>query len=296
MYYLEATNSNGCSSPTRTAVSVVATPAPGKPTVTGNDNGVCPGKTATLTAASTTAGVNFRWYTVATGGTPIYTGVTFVTPALNANTTYYVEAFTTGGCISAGQRTSVQVSIAQPLPAPVVVVDNTTATTITFRWSSVTGAQRYEVTLDNGVTFIPPSSGANGTTHTVTGLQPNQSATIQVRAIGASECETSALSTAITGKTSNPQGNNIFVPNLFSPNGDGINDIEYVYSTSIAQLEFRVYNQWGQLVFTSKDQRQGWDGTMSGQKQPVGVYVYILRATMQDGTVITKKGNITLMR
>ena len=296
MYYLEATNSNGCSSPTRTAVSVEATPAPGKPTVTGNDDGICPGKTATLVAASTTAGVDFRWYTLATGGTPIYTGATFVTPALNANTTYYVEAFTTGGCISAGQRTTVQVDIAQPLPAPVVTVDNTTATTITFRWSPVTGAQRYEVTLDNGVTFIPPSSGPNGTTHTVTGLQPNQSATIQVRAIGASECETSALSTAITGKTSNPQGNNIFVPNLFSPNGDGINDIEYVYSTAIAQLEFRIYNQWGQLVFTSKDQRQGWDGTMSGQKQPVGVYVYILKATMQDGTVITKKGNVTLMR
>ena len=296
MYYLEATNSNGCSSTTRTAVSVVATPAPGKPTVTGNDNGVCPGKTATLIAASTTAGVDFRWYTVATGGTPIYTGATFVTPALNANTTYYVEAFTTGGCISAGQRTTVQVNIAQPLPAPVVTVDNTTATTITFRWSPVTGAQRYEVSLDNGVTFIPPSSGPNGTTHTVTGLQPNQSATIQVRAIGASDCETSALSTAVTGKTTNPQGNNIFVPNLFSPNGDGINDIEYVYSTAIAQLEFRIYNQWGQLVFTSKDQRQGWDGTMSGQKQPVGVYVYILKATMQDGTVITKKGNVTLMR
>jgi gliding motility-associated-like protein len=296
MYYLEATNSNSCSSPTRTAVSVQATPAPGKPTITGNDAGVCPGKTATLTAASTTSGVDFRWYTVATGGTPIYTGATFVTPALNANTTYYVEAFTTGGCISAGQRTTVVVNIAQPLPAPVITVDNTTATTITFRWSPVTGAQRYEVTLNNGVTFIPPSSGANGTTHTITGLQPNQSATIQVRAIGTSDCETSALSTAVTGKTTNPQGNNIYVPNLFSPNGDGINDIEYVYGTAIAQLEFRIYNQWGQLVFTSKDQRQGWDGTMSGQKQPVGVYVYIVRATMQDGTVITKKGNITIMR
>ncbi|HEY9262684.1 gliding motility-associated C-terminal domain-containing protein [Chitinophaga sp.] len=296
MYYLEATNSNGCSSPTRTAVSVEATPAPAKPTVTGNEAGVCPGQTATLTAASTTAGVDFRWYSQAIGGTPLFTGATFVTPALTTATTYYVEAFTTGGCISAGQRTIVAVDIAQPLPAPVVTVDNTTATTITFRWSPITGAQRYEVTLDNGVTFIPPSSGANGTTHTVTGLQPNQSATIQVRAIGASDCETSALSAAVTGKTTNPQGNNIYVPNLFSPNGDGVNDIEYVYSTAIAQLEFRIYNQWGQLVFTSKDQRQGWDGTMSGQKQPVGVYVYIVKATMQDGTVITKKGNVTLMR
>ncbi|NLU94001.1 gliding motility-associated C-terminal domain-containing protein [Chitinophaga sp. Ak27] len=296
MYYLEAQNSNGCASPTRTAVSVQATPAPGAPTVTGNDNGVCPGKTAMLTAASTTTGVDFRWYTVATGGTPIYTGATFVTPALTTNTTYYVEAVTTGGCISAGQRTTVNVNIAQPLPAPVVTVDNTTATTITFRWSPITGAQRYEVSLDGGVTFLPPSSGPNGTTHTVAGLQPNQSATIQVRAIGASDCETSALSTAVTGKTTNPQGNNIFIPNLFSPNGDGVNDIMYVYSTSIAQLEFRVYNQWGQLVFTSKDQRQGWDGTMSGVKQPVGVYVYIVKATMQDGTVIIKKGNVTLMR
>ena len=296
MYYLEAINSNGCASPARTAVSVEATPAPAKPTVTGNDDAVCPGKTATLTAASTTAGVDFRWYATATGGTPVYTGAAFVTPALNSNTTYYVEAFTTGGCISAGARTQVDVSIAQPLPAPTVVVDNTTATTVTFRWTPVNGAQRYEVTIDNGITFIPPSSGANGTTHTVSGLQPNQHVTIQVRAIGTSDCETSDLSAAVTGTTANPQGNNIFVPNLFSPNGDGVNDIEYVYGTAIAQLEFRIYNQWGQLVFTSKDQHQGWDGSMSGQKQPVGVYVYIVKATMQDGSVIVKKGNVTLMR
>ncbi|PSL49523.1 gliding motility-associated-like protein [Chitinophaga niastensis] len=295
MYYLEASNSNGCSSPTRTAVSVEATPSPAQPTVTGNEAGVCPGKTATLTAASTSEGVNFRWFSTATGGTPLFTGAVFVTPALNESTNYYVEAFTTGGCSSIS-RTLVAVSIAQPLATPFVTVDNTTATTITFRWSPIPGALRYEVTLDNGVTFIPPSSGPNGTTHTVTGLQPNQSVTIQVKAIGATDCQTSALSTAVIGKTTNPQGNNIYVPNLFSPNGDGVNDIEYVYSTAIAQLEFRIYNQWGQLVFTSKDQRQGWDGTMSGQKQPIGVYVYIVKATMQDGTVITKKGNVTLMR
>jgi gliding motility-associated-like protein len=224
----------------------------------------------------------------------LVTGAVFVTPAINANTNYYVEAFTTGGC-SSSSRTLVSVSISQPLTTPFVTVDNTTATTITFRWTPITGAIRYEVSLDNGVTFIPPGSGPNGVTHTVVGLQPNQSATLVVRAVGATNCETSALSTGVTGKTNNPQGNNVFVPNLFSPNGDGINDIEYVYSTSIAQLEFRIYNQWGQLVFTSKDQRQGWDGTMNGQKQPIGVYVYIVRATMQDGTVITKKGNVTLM-
>lgn len=293
MFYVEATNNNACPSPTRTAVSVLAIPAPAIPTVTGNTS-ICPGSSATLTAASTTAGVNFRWYSVANGGTPLFTGTSYTTQPLNTATTYYVEAFTAGGCVSA-TRKAVDVTMAEPLPAPTVTVDNATATAVTFRWNAVTGAQRYEVSVDNGVTFIPPSSGANGTTHTISNLQPNQSVSIQVRAIGAVACENSALASA-NGKSTNPNGNNIFVPNLFSPNGDGMNDIMYVYGTSIAQLEFRIYNQWGQLVFTSKDQRQGWDGTMSGQRQPVGVYVYIVKATMQDGTVVTKKGNVTLMR
>jgi gliding motility-associated-like protein len=183
----------------------------------------------------------------------------------------------------------------QPLAAPHVSFSNITATSVTFTWNAVPGAVRYEVTLDGGATFSAPSTGPSGTSHTVNNLQPNQTLNFGVRAIGASDCETSGLGT-LTCTTSNPQGNNIFIPNLFSPNGDGVNDVLYVYGTAIAQLEFRVYNQWGQLVFTSKDQRQGWDGTMSGQKQPVGVYVYIVRAVMQDGQVITKKGNVTLMR
>ncbi|MCW3462619.1 Ig-like domain-containing protein [Chitinophaga nivalis] len=295
MYYVEASNNNGCSSNTRTAVSVRVTPAPEAPVVTGNDAGVCPGKTATLTASSSTAGVIFRWYSSATATTPLFTGAVFVTPPINLNTTFYVEAATTGGCISTA-RTAVQVNLQQILATPVVTVDNTTATSVTFRWAPVAGAIRYEVTLNNGVSFIPPSSGPNGTTHTITGLQPNQQVSIRVRAIGTADCATSGLSNAVTGTSANPQGNNVFVPNLFSPNGDGVNDIHYVYSTAIAQLEFRIYNQWGQLVFTSKDIRQGWDGTMGGQKQPVGVYVYIVKATMQDGTVVTKKGNVTLLR
>ncbi len=296
MYYVEAINANGCPSATRTAVSVQLISAPAAPTVTGNENGICPGKTATLTANSTTPGVVFNWYTTPTGGTPAFTGPVFTTPALNTTTTYYVEAASgSGGCIGVGARTTVIVAMAQPLATPTVTATNITATSVTFSWNAVPGAVRYEVTLDNGATFIAPSTGPNGTSHTVINLQPNQLLKFGVRAIGASDCETSALG-SVTCTTSNPQGNNIFIPNLFSPNGDGVNDVLYVYGTAIAQLEFRVYNQWGQLVFTSKDQRQGWDGTMSGQKQPVGVYVYIVRATMQDGQIITKKGNVTLMR
>ncbi|WP_212001227.1 gliding motility-associated C-terminal domain-containing protein [Chitinophaga sp. HK235] len=295
MYYVEAVNNTGCPSATRAAVSIQLITAPAAPTVTGNENGICPGHTATLTASSTTPGVNFNWYTVPTGGTPVFTGAVFTTPVLNNTTTYYVEAFSNGGCVGAGPRTAVTVTMLQPLPAPHVVISDLTATSVTFRWDPVPGAVRYEVTLDGGVTFNPPSSGPTGTTHTINNLQPNQGLNFGVRAIGASDCQTSGLGT-LACRTSNPQGNNIFIPNLFSPNGDGMNDVLFVYGTAVAQLEFRVYNQWGQLVFSSKDLHQGWDGTMNGQNQPVGVYVYIVKATMQDGSVVTKKGNVTLMR
>ncbi|RBL93283.1 Ig-like domain-containing protein [Chitinophaga flava] len=295
MYYVEAVNNTGCPSATRAAVSIQLITAPAAPTVTGNENGICPGHTATLTASSTTPGVNFNWYTVPTGGTPVFTGPVFTTPVLNTATTYYVEAFSNGGCVGAGPRTAVAVTILQPLAAPHVAISDLTATSVTFRWDPVPGAVRYEVTLDGGVTFNPPSSGPTGTTHTINNLQPNQGLNFGVRAIGASDCQTSGLGT-LACRTSNPQGNNVFVPNLFSPNGDGMNDMLFVYGTAIAQLEFRVYNQWGQLVFSTKDLHQGWDGTMNGQNQPVGVYVYIVKATMQDGSIVTKKGNVTLMR
>ncbi|MFB6455806.1 gliding motility-associated C-terminal domain-containing protein [Chitinophaga sp. Hz27] len=293
-YYVEAVNAGGCASPTRTLVSVAVGNAPSAPQVAGNDISQCPGATYVLTASSTTPGATFRWYATANGTTPVSTNAQFVTPPINADAVYYVEASIGTGCTSA-TRTQVPITVLAAIAAPTVTVSARTATSVTFTWPAVPGAQRYVVAVNDTTNFIAPSTGDNGTSHTVTNLQPNQQVTLYVRAIGTSSCQNSLLS-AVTDKTTNPQGNNIYVPNLFSPNGDGVNDVEYVYGTAIAELEFRIYNQWGQLVFTSKDQRQGWDGTMSGVKQPVGVYVWIVKATMQDGTVITKKGNVTLMR
>lgn len=294
-YYVEALNTSGCASPTRTTVNVTVGAPPSDATVTGNEAGICPGGTATLTATSTTAGASFRWYTTETGGTPVATTAAFTTPALNDNTTYYVEVVTTGGCTSTS-RIAVQVNILQPLDAPVVTVSDTEATSVTFQWTAVPGASAYQVTLDNGTTYIQPSSGANGLTHTIAGLQPTQAVTIRVKALGDNECETSALSAAVTGTAENPQGNRIFVPNLFTPNGDGFNDVHFVYGNTIANVVVRYYNQYGQQIFETKDQRIGWDGTVNGRQQPLGVYIWVLRATLQDGSVVNMKGTVTIVR
>ena len=93
-----------------------------------------------------------------------------------------------------------------------------------------------------------------------------------------------------------PLDKDIFVPNVFSPNGDGKNDILYAYGNYVSKLEMRIFNQWGQQIQVITDIHQGWDGKYKGTPQPVGVYVYTLKAVMTDGRTVQLKGNITLLR
>jgi large repetitive protein len=93
-----------------------------------------------------------------------------------------------------------------------------------------------------------------------------------------------------------PISKDLFVPNVFSPNGDGKNDILYVYGNYIQKLEMHIFNQWGQEVIVINDKSRGWDGRFRGTPQPVGVYMYVLKAELTTGKPITLKGSITLVR
>ncbi|RPD37963.1 gliding motility-associated C-terminal domain-containing protein [Chitinophaga barathri] len=292
--YVEAVIGGSCASAGRAKASATVGNIPVAPVVTADAGTVCPDSSATLRATSADAGVVFTWYTSATGGNAVFTGPVFTTPGLTAATTYYVAASFSGGCVST-VRTPVTVNIYAVLPAPTVSLASRTANSVTFTWNAIAGALGYRVSTDGGLTFTQPSSGLTGTTHTVLNLQPNQVVTLQVMSVGASACANSAWFQG-GGSTDNPAGNLIFVPNAFTPNNDGTNDVLYVYGTTIATLEMRIYNQWGQQVFETKDKGRGWDGTMSGKKQPVGVYNYALRATLQDGTTVQKRGTITIIR
>jgi gliding motility-associated-like protein len=93
-----------------------------------------------------------------------------------------------------------------------------------------------------------------------------------------------------------PLNKDVFVPNVFSPNGDGKNDILYVYGNYLDKIDMRIFNQWGQQIATINNKAQGWDGRHKGNPQPVGVYVYILKAVLSDGRRVDLKGSITLIR
>lgn len=97
-------------------------------------------------------------------------------------------------------------------------------------------------------------------------------------------------------------GTNIFIPNTFSPNNDGVNDKFYVRGNGLFSIKsFRIFNRWGQLVYSKQDASpniatDGWDGTYNGQKLSSDVYVYMIEVLCVNKTIIPVKGNITLLR
>jgi gliding motility-associated-like protein len=93
-----------------------------------------------------------------------------------------------------------------------------------------------------------------------------------------------------------PLSKEVFVPNAFSPDGDGRNDQLFIYGNYIASVDMQIYNQWGQRIATLTSTSQGWDGKYKGTAQPVGVYLYVLHAVMKDGRTVRMKGPITLIR
>jgi gliding motility-associated-like protein len=87
------------------------------------------------------------------------------------------------------------------------------------------------------------------------------------------------------------------VPNAFSPNGDGNNDIIYAKGWGLKELiAFKIYNRFGELVFESNEFDKGWDGTYKGKPQNIETYVYTVEAETYSGRVLSKKGNISLLR
>lgn len=86
------------------------------------------------------------------------------------------------------------------------------------------------------------------------------------------------------------------VPNGFSPNGDGKNDLLFPMGGPYRQLEFKIFNNWGELIYISRNSAEGWDGTKNGIAQPIGVYVYMLYAVTEDGNEHNLHGDVTLLR
>ena len=89
----------------------------------------------------------------------------------------------------------------------------------------------------------------------------------------------------------------ITIPNIFSPNGDGVNDEFFIINTGMRSMNCDIFNRWGQLLWTLTAPDQSWDGKLiNGDKAPEGTYMYILQAQGLDGKSYSRQGTVTLVR
>lgn len=248
---------------------------------------VCEGTAAVLTIAHPEAGIVYEWYDAPTGGSKIQEGNSYTIGSVTRQVQVYVTAVK-NGCASPREKATA--AVLAKLVQPVIATDSVSPGFIRFRWQAVPGATGYEVSPDN-ITWGLPSSGSTGLTHVMAPVRPGQTVDLWVKAKGSLACQDTVNS--ITAYI--PQ-DKVFVPNSFTPNGDGLNDVIKVYGAAIRELRFAIFNQWGEKVFETHDLNAGWDGMYNGKPQPSGVYIYACQLVLTDGTAQTKKGTVNLIR
>lgn len=293
--YRVITKSGVCPAETSSVASVDFINVPFPAAITDPDSaGICYGKTIPLNATITN-GTSYSWSnagSLTNQGNGNVGSLPFTVHAIASpkQTTDYVLTVTNAGCpnslmdtfhiivappivVFAGNDTSVVAN--EPLQLNATVSDPSASQ---FNWTPSTGLN---------LTSVPNPVA------TFTADQVGGSITYVVRATNSFGCYGQDTITVKLFKT----GTDIFIPGAFTPDGDGRNDILRPICVGIKELNyFRVYNRWGQVVFSTSEIGKGWDGTIGGQPQPTANFVYIAQGVDYTGKVVFKKGNVMLIR
>lgn len=93
------------------------------------------------------------------------------------------------------------------------------------------------------------------------------------------------------------KGPDIYVPSGFTPNNDGLNDLLKAIPVGIKEFRyFRVYDRWGQMIFSTRNPSTGWDGKINGTEQPTSTFIWIAEAIDYKGNLVSRKGVVTIVR
>jgi len=274
-YYLVGTDTLGC----QDADTICISPIPFDASITG-DNAVCPGDPTTLTVTSTIGGpLTYIWDP--TGSTE-----SFITVSPEVTTTYNVTVTSTEfGC-----DTVLNITVEVFQFNPTIEIDAEPDTIFLTDPTQLTVNQNPD--FDYVWEAIPPGENIPPIYNPV--VTPTESTTYCVTVTDDNGC-TGTACIAVTVNDLFCDDRDIFIPNAFTPNTSGVNDVLFVRSNFIATMELVIYNRWGEKVFSTTDQSIGWDGTYNGQLLSPDVFGYYLTVTCPNEETYTKKGNITLL-
>ena len=260
-YWVTVTDSNGCSDSIETTL---ADPTLFSVSISG-DGAVCQGDSTVLTADN---GDSFTWFTGETSQS-----ITFFP---SGDTLAWVSAVQ-GPC-------SAQDTMALSL-YPLPTVDAGTDTTITLG-TSITLAGN-----TSGDYNWFPADYLSCTDCPNPVASPENDITYYLQTTDSNGCVALDSIVITVKEVSDP-----FVANIFSPNGDGLNDVLHVLGNTGNDFVFRIYDRWGNILYESTDQNQGWDGSSNGKILNSGEYVYTYSFKDNTDNTIKGHGSVTLVR
>jgi len=285
-YIITGTNTaTGCYNTDNITITVTNDPLPAVLVTAGSDT-VCLGTSTTLIASGADA---YSW--APSAGLDSTAGNTVIATPIITTTYIVIGTNTTTGCYNTDTAVVnvldfelIADFVADPVtgstPLEVIFTDMTTGlTSWTWQW---------DFSYDS-VTFNIESTALNPT-HEYT-----DSGSYIIMLI-VTDIATGCTDTASLMITTTTEEEELFIPEIFSPNGDGINDIFYIRGKGFDWILLRIYDRWGEMVFESTDTNTGWDGRFKGQLMNSGVYVYHLQGAYLTGEEFDEKGDITLVK
>lgn len=226
-----------------------------------NSGSVCSGETIVLTANPSAAGGTYVWQPG--GATTASVSRTLTSPAS------YTVQYTVNGCsVSAVSKVGIN-------PNPDAAVNPSAP--------SVAPLDEVSIEASGGNTYVW-NTGATGA---VLHVKPLETSTYCATVTSTQGCRSEACVEILVKEEST-----LYMPNSFTPNGDGLNDEYCVLSYNLLSFDLKIYNRWGQLLFQTNDPTKCWDG---GRAVP-DVYVFIFSAKGNDGTQYSRSGHINLIR
>jgi gliding motility-associated-like protein len=251
---------NSCSAAVTATVLVNATP-----TVSIAPATICEGQTATLTAVPSISGGTYAW--VPSGQTS-----QSISDA-PASASVYGVLYALNGCTATATGSiSVEVN-------PVLTLSPSSTTTTPF--------ESVIITATGGGNY----NWNTGETSSVISVSPQNSTTYCATVTTIAGCKNTACIEIIVMDEST-----LYIPNVFTPNGDGVNDVFYTPNRNIVSYSLTIFNRWGQLLFNADDASKGWDGSYKGKIVPDGVYVFMLQAKGADNVIYKQSGHITVFQ
>jgi len=284
IFYLLDSLTTGCKSLGTATVSVTIYSNPavsGTPQIDSANCGFPTGGITGILVSGGTPGYTYQWYN---GSTPI-TGANSDTLGAVGSGSYSVQVTDANGCPAIGGVSSFTVPASSSLTSTFTPsgTQGTTPFTVVFTNGSAAGSS-FAWDLGNGVTSV--STTTTQTTYTAQGTY-----TVTLVSTNGTCIATSTLLILVEGVPS------VVIPNIFSPNGDGINDQFFIQSIAITDLHTDLYNRWGTLIYTMDGVNANWDGkNAQNEDLSEGTYYVILKAKTIDGKELEKQGFVTLVR